>query len=107
MFPSRVEDTAMLNITLNMPAVADCEVSNCVYNMNSACHARAITVGDSFGAMCDTFLDSNPHTKATYEAGVGACKMADCRHNTDYECQADSISVVSINQMARCGTFEP
>lgn len=96
----------MLNITLEMPAVAECGVSNCVYNQGNACHARAITIGDSLGAMCDTFLDSNPHTKGTYTAGVGACKMTDCNYNTDYECQTDSISVISVNKMAKCGTFK-
>lgn len=97
----------MPNITLEMPAVAECDVTNCVYNMGKSCHARAITIGDELGAMCDTFFDANPHTKGKYKAGVGACKVLDCAHNTDYECSADSISVIAVNQMARCGTFAP
>ena len=54
----------------------------CAYNVDETCHARAITVGDGLHAACDTFFVSDLHTRGTSNnAGVGACKVTDCRYN--------------------------
>jgi len=39
-------------------------------------------------------------------AGVGACKVAVCRYNTNLECQASGISVGYGEQEPDCLTFE-
>lgn len=83
-----------MQVTIDMPRVASCAVTNCAYNKESSCHARAITIGDARRPGCDTFLDSSNHCSETKRiAGVGACKVADCRHNRDFECDASEIEV--------------
>ncbi|MFC5673066.1 DUF1540 domain-containing protein, partial [Streptomyces incanus] len=53
------EETAVME----MPAVHECVAEDCAYNRDRACHALAITVGDTAGvvvrhAHCDTFVSS-------------------------------------------------
>ena len=43
---------------MEMPKVRKCEVADCAYNMDSTCHAMAITVGDGMRPRCDTFCQS-------------------------------------------------
>lgn len=95
-----------MEMTIEMPMVADCMVSECAFNMENNCHARAITIGDGNNAGCDTFMSSTIHTKAMEQrAGVGACKVMGCTHNEDYECMASSISVGMLGQEVDCLTF--
>lgn len=71
-------------ISVDMTAVEACAVTECAYNLDSDCHAKAITIGDGPHPGCDTFLDgSSGHTGSTGIAGVGACKIVGCRHNQD------------------------
>ncbi|WP_406445547.1 hemerythrin domain-containing protein [Streptomyces sp. NBC_00631] len=51
-----------------MPAVTECEVENCAYNRDRACHALAITVGDTADVvvrhvqhLCDEHAHLLPH----------------------------------------------
>lgn len=83
-----------MKITLDMPNVAACDVVDCAYNTDKACHARAITVGDSVDPCCDTFMKSARHVSGVSAmAGVGACKVSGCIHNSDFECGAPNIHV--------------
>lgn len=93
-------------IAVEMPEVKACAATRCVYNLEESCNARAITVGDGSEADCDTFYPGPAHTAKHYEAGVGACKVIDCRHNDEYECQADAISIGLLQNTAMCETFE-
>ncbi|WP_250458710.1 DUF1540 domain-containing protein [Microbulbifer litoralis] len=92
-------------IATDMPEVAKCVISQCAYNADDACHARAITIGDGDDPDCDTFFDSNKHTHSGRTAGVGACKIEDCTHNRDFECTADSIQVGNRGSEANCLTY--
>jgi hypothetical protein len=93
-------------LSIEMPLVSQCSVSECAYNANSCCHARAITVGDGLHPGCDTYLFSDPHSRAQQRtAGVGACKVSACQHNDDYECMADSITVGSAGGQVTCLTY--
>ncbi|MBI5626387.1 MAG: DUF1540 domain-containing protein [Nitrosomonadales bacterium] len=97
----------MKTITLEMPIVTKCIASECVYNANSSCHARAITIGDSIHPGCDTFLAGSRHTKSVNQiAGIGACKTVGCKFNNDLECIADSIQVGMVKNEANCMTFD-
>ena len=96
----------MKNITLEMPVVTMCMASECVYNLNSNCHARAITIGDTAHPSCDTFLAGSRHTKQTQIAGIGACKTVGCKFNSDLECMAESIQVGMVKNKANCMTFD-
>ncbi|WP_175580231.1 DUF1540 domain-containing protein [Kineobactrum sediminis] len=96
----------MANIAVEMPRVKGCQVSECVYNLESACNARAITVGDGATPNCDTFYVASRHARNRNTAGVGACKVTGCRFNDDYECQADEISVGSVESSAMCRTYQ-
>lgn len=96
----------MRTMTVEMPAVKSCGVSECAYNNSNGCHARAITVGDGRWPLCDTFLSATRHVKQGQPAGVGACKVTSCRFNHDYECQAETIIVGHIRDTAECRTYE-
>ena len=98
----------MKQIMLEMPMVAQCSASNCAFNGSSNCHARAITIGDSIHPGCDTFMDGgrHAHTKHTeLTAGIGACKMGNCKFNDDLECSADSVRVGMMGSHANCMTY--
>ncbi len=96
----------MTKITVEMPLVAKCSVGDCVYNANSNCHARAITIGDPVLPECDTFLAGEHHANpAAQIAGIGACKSAACKFNSDLECVADSVQVGLIRSEPNCMTF--
>ena len=96
----------MKKITLEMPMVTKCMVSECVYNANSSCHARAITIGDSIHPGCDTFQAGSRHAKSVNQiAGIGACKTVGCKFNDDLECMAESVQVGMIKNEANCTTF--
>lgn len=96
-----------MKFSLEMAKVARCEVTQCAYNVERSCHAKAITVGDGVHAGCDTFLASERHTADDIpQAGVGACKVAVCRHNVELECAAREIVVGADEKGALCVTFE-
>lgn len=96
----------MKQISLEMPLVAECSVDACAYNTSNACHARAITVGDSVHPGCDTFLGASSHSKASQRtAGVGACKVSACQYNDDYECMTEQIIVGHASESVRCLTY--
>lgn len=96
-----------MEITLEMPMIESCNVSECTYNRDSACHAKAITVGDGETPGCDTYMHASKHVRNTSLcAGVGACKVSGCRHNSDFECGADQIEVASCGGGVFCTTYE-
>jgi hypothetical protein len=97
-----------MRVTLEMSDVRGCEVQSCAYNVEQQCHARAITVGDGIHPACDTFFAANVHARDTsHTAGVGACKVVGCRHNSDLACAADHIDVAFHGSHADCMTFAP
>jgi hypothetical protein len=90
-----------------MPSVSECEMIECAYNQQRACHAMAITVGDDVCPMCDTFLDSDSKGGVSNETGgVGACKESDCQFNDALECSAPSIKVSGHSGHADCSTYK-
>jgi hypothetical protein len=90
-----------------MPAVAECAVRECAYNVDSSCRARAITVGDGLHPACDTFLRSRQNGgDGALKAGVGACKVATCRHNHGLECAASSIRIGYHGNHPDCLTYD-
>lgn len=96
----------MKKLTLLLPDVADCAISECAYNAEGDCHANAITVGDGVHPGCDTYLPTGDHRGGGAAAGVGACKVDVCEHNRDYTCGAESIRVGRHDQSVECLTFE-
>lgn len=93
---------------MDMPKVAECDVTECAYNTGTKCHALAITVGDDVHPMCDTFFRAHRHGGDPSPAGkVGACKVEACKYNDDYECSAPAIQVAhSDDGCADCQTYE-
>lgn len=99
---------------MEMPVVNECAVEDCGYNRDRACHALAITVGDTAGvavrhAHCDTFFVSPAKGGDPSVTGrVGACKMSDCRHNADFACHAPAGITVGYQQNeVDCLTYAP
>jgi hypothetical protein len=93
---------------MEMPKIAKCEVEQCAYNRDHACHAPAITVGDSSHPMCDTFVNSKQRGgSAGVQGTVGACKVSICSYNEMLECHAPKISVQHHQDHADCATFNP
>lgn len=95
-----------MKMTLDMPVVSHCYITNCAYNRDRSCHARAITVGDGVHPGCDTFFDNASHThEALRRAGVGACKVTGCNYNEDFECNAGQIEVGRNRNDIYCMTY--
>ncbi len=95
-----------MKLTIDMPMVSECAVTECAYNVSKACHARAITIGNGVHPGCDTFYSAAPHTHDTSRtAGVGACKVTGCMHNDDYECTASMITVGFKGKDINCLSF--
>lgn len=93
-------------VSLEMPLVKNCSATECAYNRNQNCHAKAITVGDTITPHCDTFFNSNTHNKETKRiAGVGACKVSGCQYNNDFECTASGIMVGPNQGSVNCLTY--
>lgn len=96
---------------MKMAKVTKCEVNDCVYNKDHACHTLGITVGDGCSpdgasSKCDTFCGSTIEGGNTSDrAGVGACKVMGCAHNTRLECMAPGINVGYRDQTPYCLTF--
>ena len=96
-----------MHITIDMPAVEECDATGCAYNVDRACHARAITIGHGVHPGCDTYLAKSEHVHDEHAcAGVGACKVEVCKHNQELECSAPSIRVGLHGDEGQCGTFE-
>lgn len=96
-----------MEMTIEMPMVSACSATECAYNVDACCHARAITIGDGTHPGCDTFMDSSRHTRdAQRTAGVGACKVSGCSHNEDFECMAEHIDVGIRGGSVRCLTYD-
>jgi hypothetical protein len=100
----------MKQLSIEMPVVAECSVTECAYNLDNCCHARAITVGDGVHPGCDTYLSMSnspsSHSKAKQRiAGVGACKVVSCQYNEDYECMAEDIKVGHASPDVNCLTY--
>jgi hypothetical protein len=96
-----------MTITIEMPPVQSCSVTDCAYNVDSDCHAKAITIGDGVHPGCDTYINGagkHPVSGSSF-AGVGACKVSSCVHNQDLECAATGIEVGIRNDMADCLTY--
>jgi len=95
-----------MKMTFTMPVVSECKVSECAYNLNETCNARAITIGDGVHPGCDTFFSNSTHTHEFNElTGVGACKVRSCRHNSEFECSADRIEVGHNKSGVCCLTY--
>lgn len=96
----------MEKICIEMPVVSECAATECAYNLNKACHARAITIGDGIHPDCDTFLQgSRQAQKGGQTAGIGACKTTGCKFNEGLECMTDSIRVGHVQNKVNCMTY--
>ncbi|MEK6705407.1 MAG: DUF1540 domain-containing protein [Bdellovibrionota bacterium] len=97
-----------MKITLDMPVISKCVISQCAYNVSNSCHAKAITVGDDKNPCCDTFFSSNLHNREVRRiAGVGACKVTSCKFNSDLECSAEKIDIGYTENQVTCLTYRP
>lgn len=95
-----------MQVSTRIPEVMLCTVSECSYNADNGCHAKAITVGDGATPACDTMLCGSQHVQAhDIHGGVGACKVSGCTHNRDLECTAESISVGLVTDSVNCLTY--
>jgi len=96
-----------MKLKIEVPEISTCGATPCSYNAAGRCHARAITVGNGTApAHCNTFFAANSHVAAeTPAGGVGACKVATCRFNKEFECMADAIDVALRGEHADCATY--
>jgi len=93
-----------------MVKISSCDVTDCAYNKNNACHTLAITVGgpNDPSPCCDTYLHANQKGgMMDVQAGVGACKVDKCSYNTALECSAPSVKVGMHGSNPDCLTFKP
>ncbi len=96
----------MEKICIQMPVVSECAATECAYNFNKNCQARAITVGDGTHPGCDTFFMGSGKAKGSGQiAGIGACKISSCKFNEGFECMTESISVCHVQNKVSCTTY--
>lgn len=96
----------MKTMTIELPLVTQCKISECAYNVGDNCHARAITIGDGVHPGCDTYFKGKSHIhKAERTAGIGACKVAGCKFNDDLECMTDAVKVGMVKNQVSCMTY--
>ena len=96
-------------MTMQMPKISACDVTNCAYNQNKQCHTPAITVGgpEDVCACCDTFMEASQKGGVSDMTGaVGACKVEPCTYNKSLECSAPGIKVGLHEGHADCVTFQ-
>ncbi|MBE0536302.1 MAG: DUF1540 domain-containing protein [Phycisphaerae bacterium] len=92
---------------MEVALVQKCDVTDCAYNIDRACHTPAITIGDETQPRCDTFCNSASHGgDPQLTATVGACKVEKCTYNKSLECQASDISVGYKSDEPMCMTFK-
>ncbi|MQW77792.1 DUF1540 domain-containing protein [Nocardioides sp. dk4132] len=91
-----------------MADVGTCSVETCSFN-HDGCTADAITVGSTGDhATCATFISLGVSGGLpTVRAHVGACQRADCVHNHDLLCHADSVTIAWGGDEADCMTYSP
>lgn len=86
--------------------IRECAVSDCAYNEDERCRAKAINVGGP-SPCCDTYTKSRQMGGAKdNKAIVGACRVQDCRHNKSLQCNATAIHVSGGACKASCMTYE-
>lgn len=86
--------------------VLDCEAHDCLYNVDGRCVTYAITVGGD-EPCCDTFMAGKTKGGISgINAFVGACHVADCKFNNQFECSANGIHVSVIGGHPDCGTYK-
>lgn len=96
----------MTKRTVDMTIIEDCAATECAYNRSGFCRALAITVGDGSHPACDTYFPRAQHVQSqTPAAGVGACKVGECKFNRDLECSAPLVRIGHHAQHAECLTF--
>lgn len=63
-----------MRLTIDMPLVAGCTIYACAYNVDDACHARAITIGagSTRDATPSSATSAIPATPATAPVSVPA-----------------------------------
>lgn len=88
--------------------VSACSAEACSFN-HDGCTAEAITVAGQDGhATCATFVSLDVHGGLpTVRPHVGACQRADCTHNTDLLCTAESVAIGWSGSEADCLTYAP
>lgn len=95
-----------MQVSATMPSVDMCDARACAYNLDRSCHALAVTIGDHVHPRCDTyFVDDSHRADGLDTAGVGACKVTDCRYNEDHLCVADAIRVAIVGGSPDCRTY--
>ncbi len=77
-----------------MSIVRGCSARECAYNANDTCHELAITAGEGIDSSSGTPFYSPIHGGVQgLAAGVGTCKVTECRKNAESECVAGAIQV--------------
>ena len=88
---------------MKMAQVTQCDADECAYNWEGTCHALEITIGDETHPMCDTFCQSSQKGCGDeMMAGVGACKVSACMHNSRLECECSEIQVGHLGSEVDC-----
>ena len=78
-----------MKMTIDTAKVANCSVDGCAYSQLGSYRARAITVGDLIRPVYGSFFSSVSRWNETKRvARVDACKVTNCLHNKDCECNA-------------------
>jgi hypothetical protein len=87
-----------------MARIAECDMSNCVYNKENCCHTIGITVGPH--AECNTYSHASARGGfLDVIGGIGACLAEGCKFNEMLECKAPNIDITVHDRHPDCKTF--
>ena len=91
---------------MEMPQIKTCDAIACAYNDDQQCRALAITVGGGDTARCDTYFgEAQTGGFPQANAGVGACRAVQCKHNERLECTATNVDIGQRQGKVTCLTF--
>ena len=104
-------------VLLNMSDLG-CSVHSCSYNCTGLCSLPSIDVSgggakSSSETSCSSYRQSNGATNSVTEAFASpttkiSCKASNCRHNENYKCKAEDVSIENCGcgNGAGCQTFK-
>ncbi|PSF37327.1 hypothetical protein C7H19_11070 [Aphanothece hegewaldii CCALA 016] len=93
---------------MDLGFVCQCNAINCTYNHEQQCNAGAIKVTFENGlAECYTYTQKKRKVKQVgIEVGeVSQCDVIDCTYNHGQKCMAETIIVITLDDVARCVTY--
>lgn len=93
-----------------------CSVRSCGNNCSGLCSLSSIDVSggsakSSSETSCSSYRPASGASNSVNEASASpatniSCKACNCKHNDNYRCSADSVTIDNYGDNAGCQTFK-